>query len=472
MRLTEDAEERVLRLRRRLGVLLVLERGLRRAAAAGFVWGAVVLAARAGLGAEGSWMAIGLAATLAVAAAAAAVEGWRSRPSTAAVRALLDRRQGHGGLLMAGVEADLGAWRGELRGAAVPRVTWRARPAAWLAAGAAAFVTVAFLAPARVLEAAARRPLDVGREIQELARDLEVLAEEGLLEIEEKESLAGELETLADEATGEDPARTWEGLDHLRDVAERTADEAAEAAFGEGERLAAAAEVAEALGDSAGADPELRAAALRELAELAARAAAEERLLDAATAQALTAAAERGDLGELRAALEQGRAGLADALERLHDAGLIDLETLLAARRSLAAEDAELSDFLDQNGLEASGELWFGRFGRPGRGGVDRGRGDAPMTWQEPISSEGASFEEQALDPASLAALERSSLIGLQAAAPPLAEGRPAAGVSAPQPGEAAGGGAFTQTVLPRHRGAVRRFFARTDESKTDEDDP
>lgn len=456
---TRTAEGQVRDFRRRLGALLALDRGLRRTAAAAFAWGAVTLAARAGLGAGGGWLVLGLAAALALAVIVAAVETRRALPPPSSVRTLLDRRQRRGGLLMAGVEADLGAWRRELRGAELPRLSWRAAPAGSLAAGAAAFLAVSFLVPPRTLDAAASRPLDLGREIAELSRDLEVLAEEGLLEIDDKSRLDDELEALAGEASGDDPARAWEALDHLREIAGQTAREAAEAAYAEGERLAAAGEVARALED-AGAAPELHAAALRELAELAARAAAEGRLLDESTAAALAAAARQGDLGRMRAALEQGRGDLAATLERLHAAGLIDLETLLEARRSLAAEDAELADFLDQNGLEAAGELGL----RPGRGGVDRGRGDAPMTWQEPISSDGAAFTEEVLDPASLAALERSGLLGIRATAPPLADRPAAAGAAGAVPADAGSGAAFTHRVLPRHRGAVRRFFARSEE--------
>lgn len=462
MKRIDAAEDQVRRFRRRLATLLALDRGLRRAAAGAFLWGFVTLAARAGLGAGGGWLTVGLALTITTALIFAALEARRALPSPERVRALLDRRQGRGGLLMAGVETDLGAWRRELRRRAVPRLTWRAMPAGSLAAGAAAFLVVSFLVPPRALEATATRPMDLGRDLQGMTRDLEVLAEEGLLEVDESARLESELQALAGEASGDDPARAWEALDHLREITAQAADEAAEAARGEGERLAVGGEMARALED-VDAAPELRAAALRELADLATRAAAERRLLDDATAAALDDAARQGDLGRLRAALEQGRADLAASLERLHQAGLIDLEKLLEARRSLAAGDAELADFLDQNGLEASEHLH--RRLRPGRGGVDRGRGDAPMTWQEPISSDGVSFAEEVLDPASLAALERSGLLGLQALAPPVAPPpivRDAADGAADAAVAAGSGAAHTHQVLPRHRGAVRRFFARS----------
>lgn len=447
---------RVRRFRRRLARLLVVDRTLRFAAAAGFAWGAVALALRAGVGADPAWLGSGLAAVLAVAFAVAVVHGLREVPAESAVRALLDRHERRGGLLMADAETDLGSWRTRLGTAEPPRLRWRSGPAWTLLLGAALFVTASFLVPARTLEASSR-PLAIGGEVDDLGDGLEALAEEGLLEEAEAERFEAQLEALAGEASGDDPARAWEALDHLRESAERTAGEAAEAAFAEGERLAAAAEVAAALDAGAG-PPELEPQALEELTQLAARAARESRLLDETPAASLAAAARSGDLGQLRQALGESRAGLAAKLDRLHEAGLIDLETLMKARGATAADDAELADFLAANGLEAAASYCD----LPGRGGVDRGRGDAEMTWRDPAAGDGAGFEEQVLDPASLAALEKSGLLGIRAVdpssgGPPL----PAAAAAVLDPAAAGGGGAHTRTVLPRHRGAVKRFFHR-----------
>ncbi len=168
------------------------------------------------------------------------------------------------------------------------------------------------------------------------------------------------------------------------------------------------------------------------------------------------------DLGKLLDALGRGKGSLADKLDRLYAGGLIDLETLLAAKRSLSGGDlGALAEFLDQNGLEAASGYCQG--GRAGRGGVSRGRGDAPMTWKDPSSPAGAKWREQVLDPASLAALHQSHLLGLTAADPSALEpAAPGAGGGGLDPAATAGGGAaYTHTLLPRHRGAVARSFAR-----------
>jgi hypothetical protein len=94
-----------------------------------------------------------------------------------------------------------------------------------------------------------------------------------------------------------------------------------------------------------------------------------------------------------------------------------------------------------------------------GRGGVDRGRGDAPMTWTDRSSERGAKFKEQVL-PSSLSGLKDSELVGRSTGAPGIEKNGPQQ--AGALKGAAAGGGsAFTQTVLPRHRGAVNRYFQR-----------
>ena len=482
MELNENvrATEQVRRFRRRLGRLLVLDLTLKLLAVSGFAWGTVVLAARVGLEASEGALLTGLAMVSAGAFVAALFQGLQAMPSPVQVRALLDRRQNRGGLLMAQAETDLGSWQPASDGDP-PRLVWRSGAAWTFLLGAAVFVAAAFLVPAGTIDASTERPLDIGEEIEDLVESLAVLEEEELLEQEEAERLELELENLAEKVSGDDPARAWETLDQLRQTAEQTATEAAEAALREGEELAAAMEVATALSETYAAlsetyaalsetyaalsetetdgPTELAAEALSDLADMSARAAREHRLLDSSAAETLRRAVESRDPGQLRDALGDARAGVEAKLERLHQAGLIDLETLLEAKKALESNDGALSDYLEENGYRAAGE--YGR--RPGRGGVDRGRADAPMTWGEESASHGAEFEEQVLDPASRAALEKNVLLGLQAADPTAGGRRPRSpGVaSALDPATAGGGAAHKQTVLPRHRGAVRRFFER-----------
>src|SRR5262249_57620818 len=61
------------------------------------------------------------------------------------------------------------------------------------------------------------------------------------------EALEQKLDQLGLEASGEDPAKTWEALDHLNDAVEKAAKEAAESANARQERLTRAEALAEGL---------------------------------------------------------------------------------------------------------------------------------------------------------------------------------------------------------------------------------
>ncbi len=457
----EPIDRQVRDFRRRAAAAAATSIGVRYLAVGCLLWGTAVLALRAGFDVPRGPLLWGLAGAL-PAIVAAAVVGLRRRPQPSAVRSLLDLHSAGGGLMMAGGEVELGAWRAAIGEVRAPRLRGR-RPWGLLGAGAA-FVAAAFAMPVAPAGLAAERPLEIGEEIAALAERVEVLGQEGLLEEDQAERFSRELEALQDEASGDDPAAAWETLDHLQETTDHTASEVAEAALAEGEQLAAAAAVAEALSERSDELGEtLASEAMAELSALSERAAEGSRLLDGAPAAELAAAAEGAlDLGRLKNALGRGKGSLKETLERLYAGGLIDLETLLAAERALDGGDLEqLADYLDRNGLQAAGAACRG--GRAGRGGANRGRGDAPMTWKDPSSPDGAKWRRQVLDPSSLAALHQSHLLGLTAADPSAAgEPAPAGDGGAVDPAASAGGGAaYTHTLLPRHRGAVERYFDR-----------
>ncbi len=456
----ESVELQVRKFRRRAAVTSALSIGVRILAVWLLLWGTAVVALRAGFEVPREGLLWGLAGVVPVAVAALLL-GLRRRPERRAVLSLLDLHGAGGGLMMASGEVEIGAWGDRIGEVRAPRL--RGRPPWRLLAGGGAFVAAAFLMPVAPVGLEAERPLEIGEEVAELAARIEVLEQEGLLEEAAAERFEAGLEALEDEASGQDPAAAWETLDHLQEMTDRTAAEVAEAALAEGEQLAAAEAVAEALSTGGDAGTKhLASEAMAELSALTARAAADSKLLESALAAELSAAAgadgapEQLDLGKLLDALGRGKGSLGDKLDRLYAKGLIDLETLLAAKRSLTGDDlGALAEFLDQNGLEAASGYC--------RGGVSRGRGDAPMTWKNPSSPDGTQWREQVLDPASLAALHQSHLLGLTTADPSALEpAAPGTAGGAVDPAAIAGGGAaYTHTLLPRHRGAVERYFDR-----------
>lgn len=96
--------------------------------------------------------------------------------------------------------------------------------------------------------------------------------------------------------------------------------------------------------------------------------------------------------------------------------------------------------------------------GQPGRGGVSRGRGDAELTWGEETPGRTDQFEARALDPARNLDLEHSMLLGIGAGAPDVAPQAESAGDGAIQ--ASAGSSAWRRRLAPRHREAVKDFFA------------
>ena len=82
------------------------------------------------------------------------------------------------------------------------------------------------------------------------------------------------------------------------------------------------------------------------------------------------------------------------------------------------------------------------------------------MTWTDGSSEKDARFKEKILPPSSVAGLNDSQLVGLSASAPTADTGGVAAH-GALNSAASGGGSAYTQTILPRHRGAVRRYFDR-----------
>src|SRR5262245_43506484 len=215
-----------------------------------FIWGTIALALRATSILTGKillWGGIGIA----VAIVAAAVMAKRQGPERRAVEALLDQRNGCGGLLMATADAEIGEWRRQLPALVAPRLQLRNARALGRAVGmlsaSVIFVAISLLAPVRLAGTNAARPLDVSKEAENLSAQIESMRETQILEEPKAEELKQKLEQLAAEASGEDPAKTWEALDHLADAVEKAAKDAVENAEAREAQLDRAQALAEGL---------------------------------------------------------------------------------------------------------------------------------------------------------------------------------------------------------------------------------
>jgi hypothetical protein len=500
-------EQSVSRLRRQIALALILKQSLIAVTAWAFLWGTVVLVLRAALGTSPLLLAWGLLGAPVLAGLLAA-RALRRLPSRSAVRALLDRAGGCGGLLMAAEELPLGDWRPSPRPADL-RVRWHAGRSWFFLAAGCAYLVAGLLLPERLTSMSHGHALQVDKEVEQLAAQIDVLKEQAILEPARAETLKEKLGELKKGASGEDPAKTLEALDHLQNLTSRAAKEAAEAALQKTEDLARAETLAEGLRKSSKdlAD-KTRAEAMDELARLMKKAAREKALADKFLgpkerkdyeARVLTrkklekrAAEFKGskeelarlmeklrkagllsgeELKKLARAMRLSKGELARLMKELRKARLIDEETLKKLAEAGKGDPAKLAELLKKlGGIRALAELVkvctgaaSREGGAPGRGGVDEGGGETPLTWKKKSTEEGVKFKEELLPPGDLAGMKKSVVIGLSKSRPEREKG------GAGQPGAlgraaAGGGSAQTPVILPRHRGAVRRYFDRASE--------
>ena len=444
----------------KMAALLILKETLTITTVWGLVWGTVVIVLRAAIGMPpfillsggiGLILAIGCAIVLAL----------RQIPTQTALRASLDKHSGAGGLMMAAETVELGNWRKQMPLMRSPRLRWRGGVAWARFAGAVLFVCISFLIPQRFVEISKAQPLDIREEVKQLADGIDVLKEEEIIELAEAATLEEKLDQLQAEASGEDPVKTWETLDHLADTLAQESADAAQDALSETERLTEAETLSEGLIDEGSEmDAALLAESMSALSELVQESAQENALL-AAQLPNLKGDASSLTLEQLKAisaALRLTKSDIYDQLMKLHEVNLIDLGTLKAYEKLGQCNSEGLAAFLAENADNMSIVESIGGWCR---GGVTRGPGHAPMTWSDGTTEEGAKFKAEALPLSNLASLEDSQLVGLSVAAPSVETSNPPPESGGLSGATAGGGSSFNQTVLPRHKGAVKRYFER-----------
>jgi hypothetical protein len=99
--------------------------------------------------------------------------------------------------------------------------------------------------------------------------------------------------------------------------------------------------------------------------------------------------------------------------------------------------------------------------GRPGRGGVSRGRADAALEFSGETPGRTDAFEARELPGAERNDVESTALVGVGGAAPTVDPRADGAGLVETR--ASAGQSAFKRRVAPRHRDAVQGFFGGKD---------
>lgn len=450
--------------------VLFLRNALALSAAWAFVWGTTVLVLRVAGQVDRLPLLWGLLG-LVPAAIVAGVMAYRRRPKTEAVRALLDGRNRCGGLLMAGGEQPLGEWSGRVGAVTAPKLRWRQGRTVVIALAGAAFLLGSFLVPERFTTAAEATPLDISDDVQELAEQIAVLEEESIFEEQQATELKEKLEQVHRDATGKDPVKTWEALDHLGKQVSDAAKESVESAMRQTEQITEAQALAEALDqDGDQLSPDQFAEAMEALQQLVQQAAAESDLFSEALAMQFDGALANSaltpqQLKKLAESMQLTKEQLREMLSKLNEARLCDASKLAQCDKLGLYSTLSLCEGMGNCMNQKYSALnAFRMCYKPGNGGISRGRGDAPLTWNMLASSEdGVKYKEQVLPPGQLSALKDTQIVGLGVGAPQLETGAGPSTGGALTNASAGGGSAVNQTVLPRHRAAVQRYFDRTD---------
>lgn len=374
----------------------------------------------------------------------------RRMPADRDVIALLDQRLGVGGLLMTLIERPDGSWQQRLPAAemwrsALPQV-WPVRFAKGIALPALFAVGAGFV-PVRDLPPPAPVATAGTDAAQELVEAFELLEQTDAINEETRSSLKQELEQLADEAESQPLTHEkWETVDALRERL-RAGLDTTELSVSKGESAVAALAAALAGGEALSVERTERLS--KELSE----ALETLRKNGAFNGQAGQPSADLSS--ELQKLLKNGDFQLpSDPAAK--KAALDELRQLLESEQKRLAEAREKCQSCLGGQCLSNGQ-GLGQI--PGSGGINRGRGDAELSFGQESNEQAAKFKETVLPPGYL---DRPSdnVLGVTASAPKV---DPAAGVEARNAvrnaGPATGKATWDRPLRPRHREVVRSYF-------------
>jgi hypothetical protein len=398
----------------------------------------------------------------------AVIRAIKEMPGRNAVIALFDKKNRCGGLLMAAEELNLGSWNQKLPSLSDLTLKWKAGRSFSLFTIAVLFVAGSLIVPQRYVNITPARPLNIDADVEKLQQQIDVLEEEKLVSELVAQEFDQKLEQLRDTTSGYDPVKTWEALDHLQQSIKKQAEEFTASALTQTESLTETHTLAQGLAENASElDSGLLSEAMAELSAMIQSCAAQNELLKNELGVDCLNACKQGALSDeqlkaLLKALKENKGNISNCLAKLCKAGLIDPDKLKLCEKLGICDSEGLIAFLNENAGKIGMCDAVGLYCRcPGRGGINRGRADAPMTWSQGSAEEGAAFKEQVLPAASLAALKESMTLGVSIGAPSVQEAVPSSGLDVLNSSNAGGGEAVRHTILPRHQGAVKRYFER-----------
>lgn len=447
--------------------LLALRLGVQLVTAWFFIWGVVVLALRI-FGLQNVFrLALGILVIVPL-ILFAVFYARRLNPEFARLRASYDRLNECGGIVMAQESGDMSAWFNRLPDAVVPKFRWHGGRALFLLLVATFFLAITLLLPERLTRFSLHRSLEVGQVVQQLQAEVKTLAQEKIVDDKKSAELEKQLAQLQNDASGFDPDKTWEALDHIKQADADAAKAAMDEAMTKNEALAKAETLAKAMQQAAdnGMEPAVAAEAAQDLATMLDEAKLEDGILNNKIPPELLSGLtglkglNQEQLQKLMQALQANQNALQSMAGDLANMKMIDPATLAKMQAAGDGFDtAGLADYLAHcKGGSGDDEL-FSWFEHPGKGGPGGGGPEADMTWKDGSSEKDLKFQAHALPPA--AKLSSAQIVGVSRAAPQLSDNDVTVQHGALADAAAGGGSAHAQVILPEQRQAVQNFFKR-----------
>ena len=368
----------------------------------------------------------------------------------AEIAALADSLGGGHGTLLTLMETNDPAWTAVSSPASLTQFKMpRLRP--WRKLGpifaSAIFLAVALLVPQRMLTGT--NTLLANDIVADLKTTVEELKQQELLTPEEQKNLEEEIERIRQDALDRLDPSSWEAADAVREKISAGLSQKEDALNWAQQSLARFAAAAQAGTPPTAAQTEELANAIQKLAQtgmLGDAPADLQKLLggeDAIAGGDVKIPADPKQLRKLAAALAQH---LGDRSRRFGDLRKLPKE---AGR----FDPKEFGEFNYEEGPEGNGD--------PGNGGINRGRGDAELTWGDE-SLPFDRFKSVALPPGSVRSPDDWSPVAVLPGAPKEAPERNISSTGVQFAGTA-GQAAVRRTLAPRHYSAVKRYFENSE---------
>ncbi len=392
----------------------------------------------------------------------------KNSPSETQLYAFLDRQNSCGGILMTGNELDISSWEKHIPAITIPGIKWSNIKKASVFAVVVIFAGISFFIPQKYMVLTSENSLDISDDVKKLQTSVETLSRQDIISEEKTVQLKQKLDQLTHDASGIDPVKTWEALDHISQNIKKEAEQAAASAGRQAEKLSETQMLAKGLSENARQlKKDFLSDAMKELSNMTQSLLAENKLLEKNISPDLSKAAKQRSINaeqlkELMNAIKKTKSDLSRSMEELHNSGLIDAKKIGVSKKKKNKNARGLMQFLSKNStnVEISDAVPM-YFSDPGKGGASRGRADSSMTWTDGSSEDGTSFKEEALPASSMAALKKSRLIGISRGANVVEINRNMTQYSVLNPVKSNTGQAITHTILPRHKGTVKRYFKR-----------